>query len=36
MKLTDLQYVPSLDLLAPQALFRIQRRRARSAPVLKR
>ena len=33
MKLTDLQYVPSLDLLAPQALFRIQRTHARPGTV---
>lgn len=33
MKLSDLEYVPSFDLLAPQALYRVQRRRARAGSV---
>lgn len=33
MKLSDLEYAPTFDLLAPSALFRIQRSRARSGTV---
>lgn len=33
MKLTDLEYAPTFDLLAPSALFRIQRSRARPGTV---